>query len=233
MGTRKKKRTRKQKNHIMSADELKQKGNEAFKRNEFKLACEIFTEAIELDATNHVLYSNRSAARAGNNEFDLALSDAEKVIELKPDFVKGYGRKGEFELAKKAYEDGLKVDAANDTCKDGIKECEQKLSGDDEESKEFTKMFSDPQLLGKLATNPKTRAYLQQPDFMKMFAEIQKDSNALQKHMNDPRVMDLLSVALGVNVMGGEDFQNQNQAPPAQQQQQQTRAPEPAKPKTT
>ena len=60
---RKKKRTRKQKNHIMSADELKQKGNEAFKRNEFKLACEIFTEAIELDSTNHVLYSNRSAAR--------------------------------------------------------------------------------------------------------------------------------------------------------------------------
>ena len=61
--TRKKKRTRKQKKIIMSADELKQKGNEAFKRNEFKLACEIFTEAIELDSTNHVLYSNRSAAR--------------------------------------------------------------------------------------------------------------------------------------------------------------------------
>ena len=60
---KKKKRTRAQKNHIMSADALKQKGNEAFKRNEFKLACEIFTEAIELDATNHVLYSNRSAAR--------------------------------------------------------------------------------------------------------------------------------------------------------------------------
>ena len=47
----------------MSADELKQRGNEAFKRNEFKLACEIFTEAIGLDSTNHVLYSNRSAAR--------------------------------------------------------------------------------------------------------------------------------------------------------------------------
>ena len=61
--SQKEKRTRKQKNHIMSADALKQKGNEAFKRNEFKLACEIFTEAIELDATNHVLYSNRSAAR--------------------------------------------------------------------------------------------------------------------------------------------------------------------------
>ena len=50
------------KKNIMS-DELKQRGNEAFKRNEFKLACELFTEAIGLDATNHVLYSNRSAAR--------------------------------------------------------------------------------------------------------------------------------------------------------------------------
>ena len=47
----------------MSADELKQRGNEAFKRNDFKLACELFTEAITLDSTNHVLYSNRSAAR--------------------------------------------------------------------------------------------------------------------------------------------------------------------------
>ena len=48
---------------IMSADELKQRGNEAFKVNDFKLACELFTEAITLDSTNHVLYSNRSAAR--------------------------------------------------------------------------------------------------------------------------------------------------------------------------
>ena len=50
----------------MSADELKQRGNEAFKRNDFKLACELFTEAIGLDSTNHVLYSNRSAARVSN-----------------------------------------------------------------------------------------------------------------------------------------------------------------------
>ena len=61
------------------------------------------------------------------------------MIELKPDFVKGYGRKGaalfgkgEFDLAKKAYEDGLKVDGSNETCKNGVQECEQKL---DEDSK--------------------------------------------------------------------------------------------------
>lgn len=59
----KKKRRKRVKKIIMSADELKQKGNEAFKRNDFKLACELFTEAIGLDSRNHVLYSNRSAAR--------------------------------------------------------------------------------------------------------------------------------------------------------------------------
>jgi len=134
--------------------------------------------------------------------------------------VKGYGRKGaslfglnEFERAKEAYEEGLKIDKENDTCKSGVEECERKLAkrangGDDnDDGAMFNKMFTDPNLLGKLATNPKTRAYLSQPDFMKIFGEIQRDSNALQRHMGDPRVMDLLSVALGVNVMSGEDFQ--------------------------
>ena len=60
---KKKRRKQRVKRIIMSADELKQKGNEAFKQNDFKLACELFTEAIGLDSTNHVLYSNRSAAR--------------------------------------------------------------------------------------------------------------------------------------------------------------------------
>ena len=60
---KKRRKRRVDKKIIMSADELKQRGNEAFKVNDFKLACELFTEAIGLDSTNHVLYSNRSAAR--------------------------------------------------------------------------------------------------------------------------------------------------------------------------
>ena len=132
------------------------------------------------------------------------------MIELKPDFVKGYGRKGaalfgkgEFDLAKQAYEDGLKVDGSNETCKNGVQECEQKL---DEDSK-FKKLFTDPQTMVKLMTDPKTKAYFQQEDFMKIFAELQKDcSGALQKHMQDPRVMDVLSVALGLNITGAVSY---------------------------
>lgn len=45
------------------AEALKTLGNEAFKNNDFARAIEHFTEAIGIDGTNHVLYSNRSAAR--------------------------------------------------------------------------------------------------------------------------------------------------------------------------
>jgi stress-induced-phosphoprotein 1 len=54
---------------------------------------EKFTQAIELDPTNHVLYSNRSGSYASLRDFDNALADANKVVEIKPDWPKGYTRK--------------------------------------------------------------------------------------------------------------------------------------------
>jgi tetratricopeptide (TPR) repeat protein len=53
-----------------------------------------FTKAIEIDPTNHVLYSNRSGAYASKKDFDLALEDANKVTEINPAWSKGWGRKG-------------------------------------------------------------------------------------------------------------------------------------------
>ena len=58
------------------------------------LPSEKFSEAIELEPTNHVLYSNRSGAYASIKDFAHALEDANKVTELKPDWAKGWGRKG-------------------------------------------------------------------------------------------------------------------------------------------
>lgn len=55
---------------------------------------EKFTQAIALEANNHVLYSNRSGAYASLKDFEKALEDAEKTTELKPDWAKGWGRKG-------------------------------------------------------------------------------------------------------------------------------------------
>jgi stress-induced-phosphoprotein 1 len=68
--------------------ELKNAGNEFFAKGDHKKAIESFTEAISLDPTNHVLYSNRAASHTSLRDFSNALLDAEKTIELNPSFVK-------------------------------------------------------------------------------------------------------------------------------------------------
>lgn len=55
---------------------------------DFKAAVEHYTNAIQHDPKNHVLYSNRSAAYASLKDYDQALADGEKTVELKPDWSK-------------------------------------------------------------------------------------------------------------------------------------------------
>lgn len=58
------------------------------------IASEKFTQAIELEPSNHILYSNRSAVYAAQSEYQKALDDANKATEIKPDWAKGWARKG-------------------------------------------------------------------------------------------------------------------------------------------
>ncbi|XP_065830517.1 tetratricopeptide repeat protein 28-like isoform X1 [Oscarella lobularis] len=70
------------------------RSNEACQAGEFRAAIDMYTEAIALDLNNHVLISNRSAAFVHIKKYQEALSDADKVVELKPDWAKGYYRRG-------------------------------------------------------------------------------------------------------------------------------------------
>ena len=56
-------------------------------------------EVVEYDtsipkAQKHLIVSNRSAAYSNLQKYKEALKDAMEAIRLKPDFVKGYARKG-------------------------------------------------------------------------------------------------------------------------------------------
>ena len=51
-------------------------------------------QAIELSPDDPVYYSNRAAAYTKKEKFTEAIADAEKAIELKPEWAKGYSRKG-------------------------------------------------------------------------------------------------------------------------------------------
>jgi len=100
----------------LQVNELKEKGNTALNAEKFDEAIAAYTEAIALDANNHVLFSNRSAAYAKAGKFRDALEDAEKTISLNPKWAKGYSRKGaaaaglhDFMKAFEAYNEGKHV----------------------------------------------------------------------------------------------------------------------------
>lgn len=96
-----------------------------------------FTQAIALQPENHILYSNRSAAYASKKDWDNALNDAEKTTEIKPDWAKGWGRKGaalhgkgDLLGANDAYEAGLKHDPSNAQLKSGLASVEKAMQQD-------------------------------------------------------------------------------------------------------
>jgi stress-induced-phosphoprotein 1 len=58
---------------------LKDRGNKAFADRDYDEAIRLFSQAIAADPKNHVLWSNRSAAKAGKKDWSSALADAEEV----------------------------------------------------------------------------------------------------------------------------------------------------------
>lgn len=87
--------------------ELKEKGNVCLKENKLTEAVLHYTQAIKLDNSNYLLYSNRSYAFLKQDVVPLAFEDALKVISLRPDCAKGYFRKGEVEFVAKHWSDAL------------------------------------------------------------------------------------------------------------------------------
>lgn len=120
----------------MSANDYKLQGNKAFAAKDFNKAIELFGKAIEIDPTNHVFFSNRSGAYINLGKNEEALADANKCIELNPQFVKGYARKGlalrkqgKYDEAQKVYEEGLTFDPENGMIKTGMQELQTEKSG--------------------------------------------------------------------------------------------------------
>lgn len=92
---------------MSTANDMKLKGNECLMKKDYIQAIEWYTKGIELEPTNHVLYSNRSAAYLSSKNSHKALEDAEQCIRLNSTWDKGYNRKFAAQLASGDY-DGCK-----------------------------------------------------------------------------------------------------------------------------
>lgn len=186
-------------------EEFKNKGKKAFTEGRFQEAIEHYTGAIQLDPGNFILYSNRSAAEASLNLWESALQDANKVVELQPEWSKGYGRVGaayvglgDYEEAVNAYKKGLEFEPVNVQLQQGLKVAENNLAK--QRSGPMSNPFNDPNLFAKLQADPKVSTYFAQPDYLMKIAEIQKDPKKLAQHLSDPRIMQSLGAMLGVNI---------------------------------
>lgn len=213
------------------ADELKAKGNAAFSAGNFAEAIQFFSQAIDVDGKNHVLYSNRSAAKASLKDYTGALEDAKKCVELSPAWAKGYSRLGaahhgleQWDEAISAYEKGLELDPNSEQLKNAMEEAT--------DAKMKSKSPFGPGLIPKLAADPRTRPFLSQPDFMSMLAMVQQNPSNMSAFLSDPRFQVVLEVAFGLKFASGADAgpedDSTNPAPAAKAE-----VPKPAQPAHT
>ncbi|KAK9277180.1 hypothetical protein L1049_006719 [Liquidambar formosana] len=117
------------------ASELQEKAREAFVDDNLELAIDLYTQAINMNPKNAVLFSDRAQANIKLNNFTEAVADANKAIELDPAMAKAYLRKGtacikleEYYTAKAALEIGASLTQNDTRFTKLIKECDEHIA---------------------------------------------------------------------------------------------------------
>lgn len=198
------------------AEDLKKKGNEYLKNKDFDKAIEYYTEAIKLNDKNHVFYSNRSAAYLSKGWSDSALKDADKCIEIKPDWPKGYGRKGaalhglkRYDDAIKIYETALEKFPEDPSLKNALDEVKLDQAGPSMmgggmpgmpggDGNPFGSMFG-ADLFDKIKASPKIKHYMDDPTYVQTMTLLQQNPNMLTQLLGDKRVLDTVGVLTGID----------------------------------
>ncbi|KAK9446622.1 uncharacterized protein V1518DRAFT_423613 [Limtongia smithiae] len=200
------------------ADAFKAEGNAFFAKKQYDEAIDAFTKAIAASPTpNHILFSNRSAAYVSKNDYSHAVADADECIKIAPKWAKGYTRKatalhlqGDLLGAHDAYEDALKIEPTNAQATAGLKSVNDAIAAEAAEDGTtpdlgMNQLFSDATMWTKLASNPKTSAFLADPAFVEKLKRLQKNPTAgTQEMMTDPRLLQVISVLLGIDMQMGQ-----------------------------
>ncbi|XP_075073826.1 uncharacterized protein LOC107802321 isoform X2 [Nicotiana tabacum] len=99
------------------AADAKARGDEAFKRKDYTTAVDAYTQAIDFDPTDGILFSNRSLCWIRLGQAEHALRDGKACRQLRPDWAKACFREGaalrllqRFEDAANAFYEGVQID---------------------------------------------------------------------------------------------------------------------------
>jgi tetratricopeptide (TPR) repeat protein len=80
-------------NTDLSATQWKEKGNDYFRTAQYQRALECYTGSINAEPTA-VAYANRAMALMKLREFEQAVEDASEALEIDPNYLKAYQRRG-------------------------------------------------------------------------------------------------------------------------------------------
>ncbi|KAK1322370.1 hypothetical protein QJS10_CPA03g00287 [Acorus calamus] len=137
----------------MAQLDLDKRAKEAFVDDNFELALDLYTQALDMDPKNAHLYADRSQANIKLNNFAEAVADANRAIDLDSSISKAYLRKGtacinleEYQTAKAALEAGALLAQGDSRFTKLIKECEERISA--EETNELPKKVTPITLPG-------------------------------------------------------------------------------------
>ncbi|TVU35863.1 hypothetical protein EJB05_17770 [Eragrostis curvula] len=119
----------------MAASDLASKAKEAFVDDDFELAAELYTQAIDAGPATADLYADRAQAHIKLGNYTEAVADANKAIELDPTMHKAYFRKGaacmkleEYQTAKAALELGSSYASGDSRFTRLLKACEERIA---------------------------------------------------------------------------------------------------------
>ena len=76
-------------------------------------------------------------------------------------------------------------------------------------------MFGDPNLLGKLASNPRTSKHLADPSFVQKLQLFQQNPKLAESALqSDPRMIDVLGALMGIDMQGFSREEGSDELPP-------------------
>ncbi|XP_064939773.1 uncharacterized protein LOC103998940 [Musa acuminata AAA Group] len=109
--------------------EAKSRGDDAFRKKDYQMAVDAYTQAIDLDPNEAALLSNRSLCWIRLGQGEQALADARACRALRPDWAKACYREGaalrllqSFDEAASAFYEGVKLDPENKELVDAFRE---------------------------------------------------------------------------------------------------------------
>ncbi|GFW72750.1 tetratricopeptide repeat protein 1 [Trichonephila clavipes] len=143
---------------------LKNKGNEHFKKAEYKEAVNLYTQALntcplKFENDRSILYANRAAARISLEKNDAAVLDCNKAIELNPNYLKALLRRAQLhkkmdslERALEDYQKILELDRGNAEARAACATLPAEINEKNEKLKQ--EMFGKLKELGNICLKP-------------------------------------------------------------------------------